>query len=131
MQGDDPPRPERIIWYERALLLPLNIFFLVTRPRATRARLAEDFAVEKEHIRYLDPQRLNDERRYDVPATVIACEFPSSMLIEMIAGGHPYVAELGRVRDVEYVDLPTGHWPQFTKPAELGAAILAAVGRGA
>ena len=78
-----------------------------------------------------DPQRLNDERRYDVPATVIACEFPSSMLIEMIAGGHPYVAELGRVRDVEYVDLPTGHWPQFTKPAELGAAILVAVGRGA
>ena len=51
------------------------------------------------------------------------------MLIEMIAGGHPYVAELGRVRDVDYVDLPTGHWPQFTKPAELGAAILAAVDR--
>ena len=76
-----------------------------------------------------DQQRLHDERRYDVPATVIACEFPSSMLIEMIAGGHPYVAELGRVRDVDYVDLPTGHWPQFTKPAELGAAILAAVDR--
>jgi pimeloyl-ACP methyl ester carboxylesterase len=78
-----------------------------------------------------DQQRLHDERRYDVPATVIACEFPSSMLIEMIAGGHPYVAELGRVRDVDYVDLPTGHWPQFTKPAELGAAILAAVDRKA
>ena len=78
-----------------------------------------------------DRQRLHDERRYDVPATVIACEFPSSMLIEMIAGGHPYVAELGRVRDVDYVDLPTGHWPQFTKPAELGAAILAAVDRRA
>jgi hypothetical protein len=30
---------------------------------------------------------------------------------------------------VDYVDLPTGHWPQFTKPAELGAAILAAVDR--
>ena len=74
-----------------------------------------------------DQQRLHDERRYDVPATVIACEFPSSLLREMIAGGHPYVAELGRVRDVEYVDLPTGHWPQFTRPAELGAAILAAV----
>jgi pimeloyl-ACP methyl ester carboxylesterase len=39
------------------------------------------------------------------------------------------VAEFGRVRDVEYVDLPTGHWPQLTKPAELGAAILAAVDR--
>ena len=33
------------------------------------------------------------------------------------------------MRDVEYVDLPTGHWPQFTKPAELAQAILAAVER--
>jgi pimeloyl-ACP methyl ester carboxylesterase len=31
--------------------------------------------------------------------------------------GHPYVAELAAMRDIEYVDLPTGHWPQFTKPA--------------
>jgi pimeloyl-ACP methyl ester carboxylesterase len=76
-----------------------------------------------------DQQRLHNEARFDVPATVIACEFPSAMLIEMIAAGHPYVAELGRVRDVDYVDLPTGHWPQFTRPAELGAAILAAVDR--
>jgi pimeloyl-ACP methyl ester carboxylesterase len=78
-----------------------------------------------------DRQQLSDERRYEVPATIIACEFPSSLLTRMIAEGHPYVAELGRVRDVEYVDLPTGHWPQFTRPAELGAAILAAVDRTA
>lgn len=76
-----------------------------------------------------DQQHLHDERRYDVPATVIACEFPSAVLKEWIAAGHPYVAELARIRDVEYVDLPTGHWPQFTKPAELGSAILAAVDR--
>jgi pimeloyl-ACP methyl ester carboxylesterase len=76
-----------------------------------------------------DQQRLRDERRYDVPATVIACEFPSSMLLEWIDAGHPFVAELARIRDVEYMDVPTGHWPQFTRPAELGAAILAAVGR--
>ncbi|MFJ6281118.1 alpha/beta fold hydrolase [Arthrobacter subterraneus] len=74
-----------------------------------------------------DPQRLSDERRYDVPATVIACEFPSAQLQEWVAQGHPYVAELGRMKDVEYVDLPTGHWPQFTRPEELGAVILAAV----
>ncbi|TFD31206.1 alpha/beta fold hydrolase [Cryobacterium cryoconiti] len=78
-----------------------------------------------------DRQQLHDERRYDVPATVIACEFSSAMLAELIAAGHPYVAELARIRDVEYVDLPTGHWPQFTRPAELGAAILAAVDRAA
>ncbi|HYT30129.1 MAG TPA: alpha/beta hydrolase, partial [Actinomycetota bacterium] len=44
--------------------------------------------------------------------------------------GHPYVAELAAMHDVEYVDLPTGHWPQFTKPVQLGQAILAAVERG-
>jgi pimeloyl-ACP methyl ester carboxylesterase len=76
-----------------------------------------------------DQQHLHDERRFDVPATVIACEFRSSLVAEWIAAGHPYVAELARIRDVEYVDLPTGHWPQFTRPAELGAAILAAVDR--
>lgn len=75
-------------------------------------------------------QHLHDERRYGVPATVIACEFPSAMLREWMAAGNPFVAELARVGDVEFVDLPTGHWPQFTKPAELGRAIVAAVDRG-
>jgi pimeloyl-ACP methyl ester carboxylesterase len=74
-----------------------------------------------------DPQRLSDERRYDVPITVIACEFPSATLQEWIRQGHPYVRELARIRDVEYVDLPTGHWPQFTRPEELGRAILTSV----
>ncbi len=76
-----------------------------------------------------DEQHLHDERRYDVPVTIVACEFPSSVLREWIAEGHPYVAELARIRDVEYVDLPTGHWPQFTKPAELGEVLRAAVDR--
>jgi pimeloyl-ACP methyl ester carboxylesterase len=75
-----------------------------------------------------DPQRLSDDRRYDVPITVIACEFPSSMIREWVEGGHPYVQELAKIRDVDYVDLPTGHWPQFTKPQELGRAILASAG---
>lgn len=76
-----------------------------------------------------DPQVLTDERRYDVPVTVIACEYSSDQLHGWIAEEHPYVAELARVHDVEYIDLPTGHWPQFTKPKELAQAILKAVDR--
>jgi pimeloyl-ACP methyl ester carboxylesterase len=75
-----------------------------------------------------DPQHLSDERRYDVPVTVIACEFPSAMLREWMEQGHPYVRELAKIRDVEYIDLPTGHWPQFTRPEELGRSILASIG---
>jgi pimeloyl-ACP methyl ester carboxylesterase len=74
-----------------------------------------------------DPQQLSDERRYDVPVTVIACEFPSSLLRDWIEQGHPYVRELAAIRDVEYVDLPTGHWPQLTRPEDLGRAIVASL----
>lgn len=77
-----------------------------------------------------DRQVLTDERRYDVPTTIVACEFPSEQIREWIARGHPYVAELAAMRDVEYIDVPTGHWPQLTKPVELAQAILAAVDRG-
>jgi len=76
-----------------------------------------------------DKQVLTNPRRFDVPVTVVACEFPSAMLIEMMQGGHPYVAELARINDREFIDLPTGHWPQFTKPRELGEVIVHAVSR--
>ncbi|MHA7295376.1 alpha/beta fold hydrolase [Arthrobacter sp. HLT1-21] len=76
-----------------------------------------------------DQQRLHDERRFEVPTTVICCEFSSKQLKHWIATGDPNVAELSHITDVEYVDLPTGHWPQFTRPADLGAAISAAVAR--
>lgn len=35
--------------------------------------------------------------------------------------------ELGTPRDVEFVDLPTGHWPQLTRPDDLAQAILRAI----
>lgn len=94
-------------------------------------QLRQDFAAraipQPKGVAY-GQQHLHDDRRYDVPVTVIACEFPSAMLQEWIAAGHPFVAELARMRNVEYIDLPTGHWPQFTRPDELAQAILGSVG---
>jgi pimeloyl-ACP methyl ester carboxylesterase len=99
---------------------------LVDLDDAMRAAFRERAIPTPAHVAS-DRQQLFDERRYDVPVTVIACEFPSAMLREWIGQGHPYVRELGKIRDVGYVDLPTGHWPQFTRPEELGRAILASV----
>jgi pimeloyl-ACP methyl ester carboxylesterase/uncharacterized damage-inducible protein DinB len=73
-----------------------------------------------------DPQQLTDDRRYDVPVTVIATEFTSAMLRNWIAQGERPVREFTKIRHVDYVDLPTGHWPQFTRPEDLGRAILGA-----
>jgi pterin-4a-carbinolamine dehydratase len=73
-----------------------------------------------------DPQRLSDERRYDVPVTIVATEFTSEMLRGWVEQGLAPVRELGRIRDVTHVDLPTGHWPQFTRPEELARTVLTA-----
>ncbi|MGX5682659.1 alpha/beta fold hydrolase [Schumannella luteola] len=74
-----------------------------------------------------DKQVLSDERRYDVPVTVICCEFTALQLQQMIDGGAPWVAELAAIKERVLVDLPTGHWPQFTKPVELAEAIVGAL----
>lgn len=39
------------------------------------------------------------------------------------------VREFTKIRHVEYIDLPTRHWPQFTRPNDLAHAILAAITR--
>jgi pimeloyl-ACP methyl ester carboxylesterase len=52
---------------------------------------------------------------------------PESMLRDLMAKGHHYVAELARVKRFELVELPTGHWPMFTKPVELATLVAAAL----
>ncbi|WP_127794370.1 alpha/beta fold hydrolase [Agromyces sp. LHK192] len=115
--GDDVPLPDWSV-FEDADLVDLDDDLR----RAFRERaIPEPAGVAG------DPIRLTDERRYDVPVTVIACEFPSAVLVDAIAGGAPWIAELGRIKQVDYIDLPTGHWPQFTKPVQLGQAIASAL----
>jgi pimeloyl-ACP methyl ester carboxylesterase len=91
------------------------------RERFRATAIPEPVGVAKDH------QVLHDPRRYDVPITVITCEFPAEMLRDLMAKDHWYTAELARVHDVTFVDLPTGHWPMFTKPAELRTALVAAL----
>lgn len=71
------------------------------------------------------PVRLTDERRYDVPVTAVCPEYRAADVRGWVSGGD--LPELARVKEVEYVDLPTGHWPQVTRPADLAQLILAAV----
>jgi pimeloyl-ACP methyl ester carboxylesterase len=76
-----------------------------------------------------DPMQVSDPRRFAVPATVICCEYSADTMRGLIAEGHPYVAELALAKDYELIDLPTGHWPQLTRPGDLAEAILMAVER--
>lgn len=69
-------------------------------------------------------QRLTDDRRLDIPVTVIATEFSIADLQEWVAAGEAPVSEFARLTDVTYLDLPTGHWPQLTRPDDLARMIL-------
>jgi pimeloyl-ACP methyl ester carboxylesterase len=69
---------------------------------------------------------LHDERRFEVPVTLICPEFSPAQAREWIDGGE--VPELSRAKDVEYTDIESGHWPMFTRPAEL-ARMLAEAAR--
>jgi pimeloyl-ACP methyl ester carboxylesterase len=103
---------------------------LVDLDDEARAEFRERAIPSPEHVTS-DPQRLSDERRYDVPVTVIATEFTSEMLRGWIEKGLAPVREFARIRQVEYVDLPTGHWPQLTRPQDLARAILRSSSPGA
>jgi pimeloyl-ACP methyl ester carboxylesterase len=100
---------------------------LVDLDDEARAAFRERAIPSPEHVTR-DPQQLSDERRYDVPVTVICTEFTSQMLRDWVERGLAPVREFAKIRDVEYVDLPTSHWPQFTRPEELARTILASVG---
>ena len=77
-----------------------------------------------------DPMRYAGDAvvRRGIPATLVATGFPSAGIREAIAEGHPLMAELREVREVDIRDLPTGHWPQLTKPAAFTALLLDVLG---
>jgi pimeloyl-ACP methyl ester carboxylesterase len=62
-----------------------------------------------------------DERRHDVPLTLICPEFDPAQVKEWIDAGD--VPELGAATALDLVDLESGHWPMFTQPAALAALL--------
>jgi pimeloyl-ACP methyl ester carboxylesterase len=75
-----------------------------------------------------DEQHLVNPARYEVPITLISSTFSRAEIEEAIAAGIPYFTEVPLMARSTIVELPTGHWPQFTKPAELARLIVDAVG---
>lgn len=75
-----------------------------------------------------DPQVYTDDARLTIPTTIIGSTMTSDVLKPLVEQGHPWVTELARIVDVSYIDLPTGHWPQFSRPRDLGVAIVSTLG---
>jgi pimeloyl-ACP methyl ester carboxylesterase len=66
---------------------------------------------------------LTNDARLDVPTTVIATGFPSEQYKQGVEQGWAFLGGLAELRDVTWVDLPTSHWPMWSKPQELAEMI--------
>lgn len=66
--------------------------------------------------------RLGDTARYEVPVTLVCPEFSPAQAREWVEAGEAGV-EMTRARRVEYLDIDSGHWPMFTRPAELAGLL--------
>jgi pimeloyl-ACP methyl ester carboxylesterase len=70
--------------------------------------------------------QLSNDARLDIPTTAIATGFRSDQYKDAINEGQTWLGGFAELRDVTWVDLPTSHWPMWSRPQEL-ADILAGV----
>ena len=67
---------------------------------------------------------LTNDARLDVPSTVICTGVPVRAGTRPAAEeGYAWLAGLPELRDVTWVDLPTSHWPMWSRPQELAEII--------
>lgn len=73
-----------------------------------------------------EPVILSNSRRHQVATTLVCCSIPSAQVRELVQAGHPMFAEVRHLARLDFVDLPTGHWPMWSRPADLAETILTA-----
>ena len=67
---------------------------------------------------------LTNEARGDIPTTIIATAYPSDDYKKYAAEKDwAWLAGVRELRDLTWVDLPTSHWPMWSRPTELAAII--------
>jgi pimeloyl-ACP methyl ester carboxylesterase len=66
---------------------------------------------------------LTNEARLDIPSTLICTGYSSKEYKEAVDEGYAWLAGLKEVRNITWVDLPTSHWPMWSRPKELAEII--------
>lgn len=144
-----PQRVQRVIWVDSGPVasgsafapdlpaeieeLPLPPFDALGQQASLEGLSAEDLerfrsrAVAEPGPVLRQPVTLDNDERLDVPTTLVCCSISTAQIRELIAAGHPMFAEAGRLTQADYLDLPTGHWPMWSRPAELAELIVSAV----
>lgn len=75
------------------------------------------------------PVELTNDARREVRTTLVCCSISSEQVMELVRAGHPMFAEVANLEHLDVIDLPTGHWPMWSRPRDLAAAIQSAASR--
>ena len=72
---------------------------------------------------------LTNDARHKIRTTLVCCSIPSAQVLELARAGHAMFAEVANLEDLDVIDLPTGHWPMWSRPGDLAKAIGSAASR--
>lgn len=72
------------------------------------------------------PVELVNEARHGIPTTLVCCSISSEQVMELVQAGHPMFAEVANLEHIDIIDLPTGHWPMWSRPRDLAKVIRSA-----
>src|SRR5215212_4003831 len=70
-----------------------------------------------------DAPQLSNDARLDVPTTAICTGYTSDQYKAAVEEGQTWLGGFADLRDLTWVDLPTSHWPMWSRPQELAKII--------
>ena len=70
-----------------------------------------------------DAPELTNDARLDVPSVAICTGYTSEQYKDAVKEGYAWLGGFAELRDVTWVDLPTSHWPMWSRPRELAGII--------
>lgn len=114
-EGDEKP----MVWEE--IEAEENLDGLSEAQRAT----FRDRAVPVPGSLIREGHEFTNEARRDIPATIIATGFTVADY-QSYAREHPdwaFLAGIPELRNVTWIDLPTSHWPMWSRPADIARII--------
>jgi pimeloyl-ACP methyl ester carboxylesterase len=124
-----PDLPEEL---EELPLPPLDVLAQQASLEGLSAEVLERFqarAVPEPGPVLRQPVELTNDARRKVPTTLVCCSIPSAQVLELARAGHAMFAEVANLEHLDVLDLPTGHWPMWSRPRDLAKAIQSAASR--
>jgi pimeloyl-ACP methyl ester carboxylesterase len=69
-----------------------------------------------------EPNLANDAR-LDIPTTAICTGYTSEQYKDAVKEGYAWLGGFAELHNIDWVDLPTSHWPMWSRPRELADII--------